>query len=175
MLSPEFSPLLFLLPAVAVTPVSASRLAQSYHRGADPEQIRLWEPCQRTDWCWHLTDYGRHPHFSGTITNSQLPGVWDPSMAGFVLSPAAVELNCAYSGDASTMGRRLRSDSLGEGEESGLREGGARASRLWRRHLGFNSDGCHGSHGWCTLPRAPYGDAGCAWAASHLDQSMQQQ
>jgi hypothetical protein len=122
----------------------------AYHRSATPEETRLWLPCQPTDWCYHLTDYGRQPRFSGTITNRQLPGLWDPSLAGFVINPVAVRLKCCYSADASTMGRRLGDRRREEG-----------------------NDGCPGA--WCELPRSPFGDGGCKWRADQLDQAMLQQ
>ena len=130
----------------------------AFHRGANPDQLRLWLPCQPTDWCHWLV--GDAPRFAATVANREAPGLWDSALPGFVVSPAGVHIRCAYSADASSQGG---ASGCPEGADLGL-------IVAERRFPDQNS--------WCTERATTVVQgmiSGCAWRPSQLDQAMQQQ
>ena len=75
------------------------------------DPMKPWLPCPVDDasvWCWFLGD--RIP--GSIISRSQVAhakahsqrALYDETLGGFVVSPEAAVVNCAYSGDASTQG-----------------------------------------------------------------------
>ena len=132
----------------------------------DPQ--RPWLPCpldDRSTWCWWLGD-----RISGSIISRQQVALarersyrplFDASLGGFIVSPEAVQLNCAYRGDGSTQNEHT----------SCIPDLLARAARDLADCLpGCSWDGAKPT--WC----ADEDDfSGCSWPHSQLERMLRQQ
>ena len=135
------------------------------------DPVRPWLPCPINDtrvWCWWLGD-----RISGSIISRQQVALakqrqyrplFDSSLGGFVVSPEAVQLNCAYRQDASTQSEHTSCIPFHQGTT------GASTSTKATCRPGCSWDGAEPV--WCRDLRD---FSGCAWPPEQLAHMLQQQ